>query len=148
MPAIDVQSHWDPSASLLTSRLSGPVTLDDVQRWKRGLTEAVAAIPAQQSFKLFYDLDGYQPVDVAVHKAMRDVIPLLLARHGMRPAVIDLFDERPEVPVTITDGKRCVAFANLHHDPDKMANYEQRIGRADQRFFSDRDAAMAWLRAH
>ena len=35
---------------------------------------------------------------------------------------------------------RCV-----HHDADKMAEYERRIAKPDQRFFTDRSAAERWL---
>lgn len=79
------------------------------------------------------------------HKAMRSVVPELLAAHGMRPAVLDLFDPPPEVPVTAANGVICVAFANVHHDPARMADYERRIGRPDQRFFADLAAAERWI---
>jgi hypothetical protein len=142
---VETQSSWDETESILTSRLSGAVSVADVEQWKRSLAAAAAAIPPGRSFKRLFDLHGYEPLDLEAHKAMRTVIPMLLASHGMRPAVLDLFDEKPEVLVSVTDGKVCTGFANLHHDAAKMARYEEQLARPDQRFFSDPAAARAWL---
>lgn len=139
------ESVWDPSDRILRTRLTGTVTVYEVELWRRELSRAVAEIPAHSDFKLLFDLHGYEPADLAAHKAMRGVIPELLASHGLRPAVLDLFDDQPEVSVTTADGVRCIAFANVHHDPAKMADYERRIAKPNQRFFTERDAAEAWL---
>jgi hypothetical protein len=76
---------------------------------------------------------------------MRGVVPALLAAHGLRPAVLDLFDDPPEPPLATARGVRITAFANVHHEAAKMAEYERRIGRPRQRFFSDPAAAERWL---
>ena len=130
---------------LLIAELHGTVAAADVERWRRDLEAQVAAVPDGGGFKLLVDLTGYEPVDLDAHKAMRTIVPELLARHGMRPAVVDLFAEASDPEVTTVRGVRCVKFANVHHDAAKMADYERRIGREDQRFFSSRKEAERWL---
>jgi hypothetical protein len=140
-----VGSTWDAGRCVLETRLPGPVTLEDVSAWKDGLAHEVSCVPDGTRFKLLVDLRGFDPGSVEVHKAMREVVPRLLAAHGMRPAFIDLFDDRPEVAVTTTRGIECTAFANVHHDAAKMQNYESRIAKPNQRFFTSRSEAEAWL---
>jgi hypothetical protein len=57
---------------------------------------------------------------------------------------LDLF---PEVEVTLlrTRGIVCRAVANIHHDHDKMGEYERTLARSYQRFFTNVDEARAWL---
>jgi hypothetical protein len=140
-----VGTTYNAGQSLLESRLSGRVSVDDVRAWQRDLERQVAALPAGTRFKFLSDLGGFDPVDIAAHKAMREVVPRLLAAHGMWPALIDLFDPIPAVPVTSARAVTCVAFANVHHDEAKMRDYAARIGRPEQRFFSARREAEAWL---
>jgi hypothetical protein len=47
--------------------------------------------------------------------------------------------------VTSTRSVRCAAFANVHRDPMKMHDHQQRIGRADQIFVTDFAFAERWL---
>jgi hypothetical protein len=129
---------------ILTTRLTGVVTTEDVQRWKESLERDAAAIPDGGTFKLLLDLRGYEPADIEAHKAMRVVIPLFLADYGLRPALLDLFPGS-ELPLRNLRGITCTAFANVHHDAAKMQNYEERVGRANQRFFTDAGEARAWL---
>lgn len=76
---------------------------------------------------------------------MRVVIPLFLADYtASAPALLDLFPEA-DLPLRNLRGVTCNAFANGHHDAAKMQDYEERIGRANQRFFTDPDEARAWL---
>ena len=140
-------STWNSTTLILETELTGDVTHADVMLWREGLERTLAALPSGQPFKLLYNLHGYEPADLDAHKAMRTVIPELLAAHGMRPAVADLFDERPEVHVTVTGGKTCIGFANVHHDETKMNNYESKVAKANQRFFTDRRQALQWLEA-
>jgi hypothetical protein len=143
--AENIGSEWDGGRRVLTTRLSGVVTVADVDAWKTTLTRAVARIPAGTTFKVLLDLHGYESADIEAHKAMRNVVPLLLASHGMRPAFIDLFDEMPEIQVSAARGSVCTAFANVHHDREKMDTYRRRIGRVDQQFFTLRREAESWL---
>ena len=141
-----VNSQWDPESGVLITELTGAVSTSDVMEWREGLHRELARLPAHSSFHLLMNLSGFEPVDIAAHKQMRTVIPEVLARHGLRPAFIDLFDERPEMHVTVSNGIRCVAFANVHHDETKMANYQQRIAKPNQQFFTDVNAALNWLK--
>ena len=139
-------STWDAATGILRTDLTGAVTTAAVAQWREGLQREVAKIPDRTSFRLLLNLSGFEPVTIDAHKAMRTVVPEILARHGLRPAFIDLFDERPEMVITTSRGVRCIAFANVHHDGARMTDYEQRIGKPNQKFFTDVSAAEAWLR--
>ena len=140
-----VRSGWDAERGWLVTELRDTVDVAAVETWRAGLMEAVAAIPDGTSFKMLLDLRGYEPVSLDAHKAMRDVVPSLLVEHGLRPAFLDLFPEAEEPAIRAERDVVCVAFANVHHDPEKMARYEERIATADQRFFTSRSAAEEWL---
>jgi hypothetical protein len=140
-----VTTTWDPATHTLRSALGGTATVADVDRWRQGLERALAEVPDNSTFKLLFDLRGYEPADLEAHRAMRGVVPELLAGHGLRPAVLDLFDDRPDVPLSTARGVEVTAFANVHHDAAKMDEYERRIARPNQRFFADREAAERWL---
>jgi hypothetical protein len=141
-------SHWDDTLSILQTELKGPVTREDVDIWKRNLLAELDRIPDGRLFRLLLDLNGYEPVDMEAHKAMRLVIPDILLHHGMRPAYADLYDDPGELHVSMFRNRRCFAFANVHHDENKMKQYDIKIGRADQRFFTDPDKARQWLIQH
>jgi len=129
---------------MLTTRLTGTVTTDDVQRWKESLVRDAASVPDGGTFRLLLDLRGYEPANTDAHKAMRVVIPLFLADYGFRTALLDLFPGT-ELPLRNLRGITCTAFANVHHDPTKMSEYERKLARANERFFTDVDEARAWL---
>jgi hypothetical protein len=141
------QTQFDPTTQLLTTGLHGTVHDDDVEAWIDDLTRTLDALPDQSTFALLLDLHTYEPGSIAAHKAMRTVIPDALARHGMRPAYIDLFDPQPDVLVEQQPRARCIAFANVHHNVDRMEHYEERAGKPDQRFFSDLPTARQWIGA-
>jgi hypothetical protein len=140
-----VTTTWDPIARTLRTALGGTATVADVEGWRQGLERTLAEIPDNSTFKLLFDLRGYEPADLDAHRAMRGVVPALLASHGLRPAVLDLFDERSDLPLGAARGIEVTAFANVHHDSAKMDEYERRIARPNQRFFADREAAERWL---
>jgi hypothetical protein len=139
-----VATAWEAQNQLITTRLTGDIHAVDVARWQETLAEAVAQVEENGSFILLVDLSGYELYDMAAHKAMRVVIPQLLAAYGLRPALLDLFPEA-EITLTHTRGISCRAVANVHHDPDKMGEYERTLGRANQRFFTDAGEARVWL---
>ncbi|WP_413292360.1 hypothetical protein ACLSU7_13215 [Bdellovibrio sp. HCB185ZH] len=139
------ESRWDQSGKILFTALKGSVDESDISVWKNTLSTAVSLIPENTEFKVLLDLNGFEPSSLSAHKAMRNVIPELLASHGLRPAFIDLFDEKPEMTITCEEGKICTAFANVHHDENKMADYRKRIGGDRQQFFTDKDEAAQWL---
>jgi hypothetical protein len=129
------------------SELKGRVDLDTVRAWRAGLRDEVDRLPDGSRFKLLLDLRGYEPAGLDAHKEMRTVVPDLLAAHGLRPAFMGLFPDAPEPVVRAVREVVCVAFANVHHDETKMRQYEERIATADQRFFTARSEAEAWLDA-
>jgi hypothetical protein len=137
--------RWNPADRVLISRLSGIVRMVDVERWKADLGVAVGAIRDGKTFGLLSDLSGYEPADLEAHKAMRTVIPLLLAEHGFRTGLVALVGAE-EPAVTTTRGITCVAVAHVHHDAGKMALYEEQVGGATERFFTDSAAALVWVR--
>ena len=138
--------RWDAADGVLISRLSGTVSVADVGRWKAELRATLAAVPDGGSFRLLSDMSGYAPAGLEAHKVMRVVIPLLLAAHGFRTGLVDMAGGE-EPAVTTTRGIRCVAVAHVHHDAGKMALYQERVGGATERFFTDPGAALAWVRA-
>ncbi|HEU4456108.1 MAG TPA: hypothetical protein VFR81_23780 [Longimicrobium sp.] len=135
---------WDSAARTLSTRLAGTVSEADVRRWEAALAGALARVEEGGVFKLLYDLRFYEPADLDAHRAMRTVVPLLLAAHGFRTAILDLF-EGADLPLTTTRGIRCLAAACVHHDAGKMTEYERRLARPTERFFTDRAEAEAWL---
>jgi len=70
---------------------------------------------------------------------MGAVVPLLLAAHGFRTALLDVF-EGADLPLTATRGIRCLAVACVHHDAGKMGECERRLGRPTEPFFTGRPA--------
>ncbi|HWQ12941.1 MAG TPA: hypothetical protein VNL77_09075 [Roseiflexaceae bacterium] len=140
----NITTTWDATEGLLISRLTGKADVADVRRWEEGLMAALARIPDGTTFKLLSGLFGYEPADLDAHKAMRTVIPLLLTTHGFRTGLVDIVGAE-EPTLTTTRRIMCVAVAHVHHDPDKMALYQERVGRANERFFTDYGAAHAWL---
>ncbi|HEX6096444.1 MAG TPA: STAS/SEC14 domain-containing protein [Thermoanaerobaculia bacterium] len=129
---------------ILTTRLTGITTTDDVRRWKESLERDAANVPDGGTFKLLLDLRGYEPADVDAHKAMRVVIPLFLAGYGFRTALLDLFPGT-ELRLQNLRGITCTAFANVHHDATKMQSYEESLARGNERYFTDVEAARVWL---
>jgi len=140
------ESTWDAARRLLVTRLQGTVGTDDVRRWIDGLHRELDRIADDTRFNIIVDLHGYEPGDLGAHKEMRTVVPLTLTRYGFRTAFFDLFDP-VDVPLERTRGITCVAAAHVHHDADKMDEYNHRIGRPNERFFTDYRAAEAWIEA-
>lgn len=131
---------------LLTTRLSSPVTLDEIREWRTSLDREVARVPERGTFKLLADLRGYDfSLDKDAHQEMRVVLPLFLARHGLRTALLDLF---PEASVTVTHerGVTCRAAAYVHHNVEKMTAFNDTLERPREEFATDRNAAEAWIR--
>ncbi len=139
------EGSWDAAASLVVARLAGTVSVEDVRRWKGSVERALARIEAGSRFRLIVDLRGYEFAEVAAHKEMRTFVPLTLALYGFRTALLDLF-EPLDLALERTRGIICFAAAHVHHDPDKIAHYAQRLARPCERFFTDRGEAEVWIR--
>lgn len=142
-----IETTWDSQTGILTTTFQGQVSSQDAAEWAHGLQKAIDGLADNSQFKLLLDLYGFEPENIEAHKAMRNIIPETLARHGLRPAFIDLFDEKPELPISRTRGIQCLAFANVHHDANKMADYKRRIGQPNQQFFSNLEEALNWLKS-
>src|SRR5689334_1660451 len=99
---------WDSATRTLRTSLSGTVTAADVRSWREGLLATLSSVPDGAEILFLSDLYGYEPADIAAHQAMRGEVPSLLLRHGMRPAVFDLFDDAPTAPPTLERGVRVV----------------------------------------
>lgn len=141
----DSGSSYDQGSGVLTTRLSGTVTTSDVTGWIDGLWETVGMVPTGGTFRLLFDLTGYESASIDAHQSMRNVIPQLLADHGLRPAYLDLFDDQPEMDIAPQPRVRCVALANVHHNEERMQDYQLRAGKPEQRFLSDRAEAVRWI---
>lgn len=140
----NTETLWNAETNLLITRLHGIVMLHNVQSWIASLDEARALIPPDTRFRVIQDFYGYEPANLQAHKLMRPVMPLMLAQYGFRTALFDLFDS-VDVPFSIDAGRRCVAVAHVHHDAGKMTEYEARLGRETERFFTDPAAAHEWI---
>ncbi|HET8796652.1 MAG TPA: STAS/SEC14 domain-containing protein [Thermoanaerobaculia bacterium] len=130
---------------IIETQLTGTVTVEDVERWKAALEAEIASLPDGEVFALLVNIHGYEPASMEAHKAFRTVVPRTLARHGFRPGFADLLGTG--IDVTTERGVTCVAHANVHHDAKKMADYEQKIGRANERFFTRLEDARTWIRS-
>jgi hypothetical protein len=138
------ESSWDAARRLLITHLTGTATVADVCAWRASLEQALAQIDDGTSFGLVSDLSGYAFAEIAAHKELREIIPRTLAAYGLRTALLDLF-EGSDLPLQTTRDIRCIAAAHIHHDTYKMQGYEQQIGRANERFFTTRAEAEAWI---
>jgi hypothetical protein len=134
---------WDPAARLVTARLSGAVTVADVERWIVALDATLAQVPDGADIVLLSDLHGYEPAELAAHRRMRGVLPARLASMGLRTGLADVVGA--EIAVAAAPRITCRRVAHVHHDPAKMAAYEAQVGSRAERFFSDVAAARAWL---
>ena len=135
---------WNASTGTLVTRLRGAVTLGEVRQWREGLAQTLDRLAGDTRFKLIVDVRDYEPEDMAAHKEMRVVIPLMLAEHGFRTALLDLF-EPVDLSTRMTRGIACVAVAHVHHDSGKMEEYDARLGRDRERFFTDYEVAVSWI---
>jgi DNA-binding transcriptional ArsR family regulator len=146
MQAPRYATAWRAESRLLITELAGQVTLETVNAWQEELLETSERIPAGSTFTMLVDLRGYEmgEVERSVHRVMREVIPRLLAAFGFRPGYLDLFEPSQEIAVTRQQAT-CVAVAHVHHDADKMAGYNERLARSNERWFTDRAEAERWI---
>lgn len=130
---------------MIVSRITSPVTVADVRAWRASLEEELARVPDGGTFRLLVDMRGYEAGNnPEAHQEMRVTVPTLLARHGLRTAILNLFPEA-KLDVTAERGVTAEAVAYVHHDANKMAMYNDQLNPTRERFFTDRAAAEAWL---
>lgn len=137
-------THWDDSHQVLVTRLSGLVTLEEVEEWKEQFYQTANQIPRETTFKLFSNIHGFKAVNMDAHKSFREVIPAFLAEHGLKPGYAKLFPEVP-VQVSVQHGKVVTACAHVHHDETKITRYHQELATANEDFFTDPELAEQWL---
>jgi len=129
---------------IVTTTLSGRITVERARTWRFALHAMVSDTPSDSAIRLLVDQTGYHPASLAAHRLVRTVVPDLLAAHGLAPALADLFPYSTQT-VNPVPHRLVVACAMVHHEEFKMAELERRLGRRDQRFFSDRTRAREWL---
>jgi hypothetical protein len=132
------------SSEIVTTELGGRIDLDRARAWRDDLHTAITERPPGSVIRLLVDQTGYRPAGLKVHRAVRVIVPELLAAHGLAPALADL---SPNTPVRVQHRPlvRIEACAMVHHDTAKMEQLDQMLGRHDQHFFGDRAAAVHWL---
>lgn len=142
-----VMTEWYANEQLVITRLQGKITGNDVQRWKGSLHAVMNTIPDDKKFKILVDLYGFEAENTEVHKEYRSIIPLLLADYGYHIGYLDMF---PEATIELQNkrGIQCVAMANVHHNADKMLDYQIRFGREHEHYFTETDAALAWIKKY
>lgn len=140
-----VITEWHAKEQLVITRLNGKITSADISRWQQSLDAVFSIIPEDTSFKILVDLYNFEAENTDVHKEYRTTIPLLLAEYGYRIGYLEMF---PEATVTLQNkrGIQCMAMANVHHNADKMLDYETRFSKPHEHYFTDPDAALKWIR--
>ena len=137
-------SKWIAGQSLLVTRISGEVEMQDVELWENSLTLALSQVADYGVFKMLIDLHGFKAANIQVHKKFREIIPLTLSRYGWRVGYLDMF---PEASVTLINerGIQCMAAAHVHHDASKINLYESEYSGPNERFFTDPQQAAQWI---
>ena len=141
------ETEWNPDKKLIVTRLSGDVTETDIIAWEQSLQNALEQIDAGGTFKIFVNIYGFKATDLKAHKRYREIIPLTLASYGWKVGYVDLFEEAASMQFTNTRGIRCIGAAHAHQDATKIEAYEERFGRADERFFTEQQKAYDWILA-
>ena len=137
-------TEWNEDVKLLTTRLASPNRVEDIRDWKASLEEAIAKI--EGPFKLLVDMRGYEyNENPDAHQEMRVVVPTLLAEHGLRTAIMELF---PEATLEVKESRAtAAAVAYVHHNENKMAVYNTLQTLKVEQFFTDRAEAERWILA-
>ena len=113
------------SRNVIPTGLRGTVSKADIQRWAQALAHAVASIPDGTTFALVADLTSYQPDRLATHRTIREVVPRLLTRHGMRDVHFDPFPGGPEPRLRQERGVSCDTYANVHPHAEPLETVSQ-----------------------
>jgi hypothetical protein len=141
-----IQTVWSPAEQVLRTCISGILQLEHIEVWNHSLEQASRQIPNHLTFTMLVDIYDYEvsEQDKAVHMQQRVVIPTFLTRPGFEVGFFRLFDVQNTIKPD-SDRARCIAVAHVHHDCDKMALYNQNLGRSTERFFCHRSEAENWL---
>ncbi|MEJ8843685.1 hypothetical protein WG954_14940 [Lacibacter sp. H375] len=142
---IDVK--WHSSQQMLVAKLSGKLNAEDIRHWNNLLLGAMDNLNDNSVFKIVVDLHGFEAEDMEVHKQFRTIIPALLADYNYRIGYLDMFPEA-NIELKQTRGIRCIAMANVHHNAEKMLDYQTRFGNEHEHYFTESDMALAWIKKY
>jgi hypothetical protein len=140
-----MRSEWHSKEHLLITKISGKLNKQDIESWRNSLLTAMSSIPAKSTFKMLVDLYGFEADNMEVHKEFRTIIPSLLADYNYRIDYLDMFPEAT-VELKRTRGISCIAMANVHHNAEKMSDYQTRFGKYHEQYFTESEAALSWIR--
>lgn len=140
---IDVK--WHSSHQMLVAKLSGKLNAEDVRHWNNLLLRATDNLHDNSVFKIVVDLHGFEAEDMEVHKQFRTIIPALLADYNYRIGYLDMFPEA-KVELNQTRGISCIAMANVHHNVEKMLDYQTRFSKTHEQYFTETEPALAWIK--
>ncbi|MEQ8413407.1 MAG: hypothetical protein RIB71_03040 [Imperialibacter sp.] len=141
----NLDSLWMAHEQLLVTKLSGDVTIPDIEKWETSLYKALDAIGDGGQFKILVDLFGFSAINVDAHKRYREIIPRTLADYGWRVGYLDMFQEANGLLLTSKRGIRCVAAAHVHQDATKIEKYQSLYGTEWEQFFTDPLQAREWI---
>jgi len=138
-----IDSSWDNDNRILTTRLKGPVSLEGVVEWKDGLTRAFSLV--DRPFKFVFDNHNFKAASMDVHRAYRDFVPVLLAKHSLVLSL--LTDQEKQLIENEADETLpvCKAMALVHHYRYKMEQLDLLYKRENQRYFFNCDQAEKWI---
>ncbi len=140
-------TQWFPEEKTIDTRISGDVSVQDIEQWEESLHFALGQIETGAEFRIMVDLFGYSPVNIEAHKRFRAVIPLTLSQYGWKVGYVDLFeDEKEKLQYVSTRGIKCIAAAHAHQDETKIGLYERSYSRDNEHFFTDPQKAREWLK--
>lgn len=141
---VNMQTSWHPIERLIVTRLNGKVSINDIQAWERDLMKTMDSIPNNSSFKMMVDLSDFEAVNTEAHKYFRNIIPLLLADYHYRIGYLDMFPEA-SIQLSKKRGIECIAMVNVHHNEEKMTDYQLRFSNVREQYYTNRDKAMKWI---
>ncbi|KAA0990913.1 hypothetical protein [Dyadobacter aurulentus] len=142
-----ISSDWYADQQLIITQISGDVAKQDVLNWEQTLNAALDRVADSGVFKIFINLNGFNAVDLDVHRYFRSIIPLTLARYGWTVGYVAMFPEDAEkMVITRNRNIQCIAAAHCHQDSTKMEKYESLYSSDIEHFFTDAAVAESWIR--
>jgi hypothetical protein len=140
----NIQTSWHPNEELIVTRLNGKLGIDDIIHWEKDLLQTMEHIPNDISFKILVDLSEFEAENMDVHKYFRNIIPLLLANYSYRIGYLKIFPEA-NIQLNKIRGITCIAMANVHHNQEKMTDYQLKFSNTYEQYFTNADKAMKWI---
>ncbi|MBN8676210.1 MAG: hypothetical protein J0L56_18910 [Chitinophagales bacterium] len=138
------EATYYPEQKIVELRLRGLLNAADIENWKNEIEKTMSQVPDNSTFKMLVNLHGFKAENFEVHKAFRNIVPLLLADYGYRIGYLDMFPEA-SVELKNTRGIQCVAMANVHQDETKMKDYQENFSSAKEQYFTEPLVAEQWI---